>query len=101
MYSKDVEAYRNKLIAITNNSNLTIGCAYYVAKDFLRELQMAYVQDIKKSMNESAEPISVTKNIDTVVVGNTEVHDEKIATHDLQSLAEIVGDASTASATQE
>ena len=34
-----IQTYKSNLIALTNNCGLTIGCAYYVAKDFLNMLE--------------------------------------------------------------
>lgn len=60
-----IENYKNQLVEITNHCGLTIGTAYYVAKDFLRELEKTYIQslqeekkpEIKEGVIGSEEPI--------------------------------------------
>lgn len=43
-----IEKYKDQLVNITNHCGLTIGTAYYVAKDFLRELEKTYIQAMKE-----------------------------------------------------
>lgn len=88
MYSKDVELYRKNLVKITNSSNLTIGCAYYVAKDFLHELRAAYLQDLQKNLIEDTKPMEAVESIETLVTTPPTEHSDIIETHELIAAAE-------------
>lgn len=88
MYSHDVELYHKNLIKLTNSSNLTIGCAYYVAKDFLYELHKAYMQDLQRDLLENQQPTSVTTDIDTLVTTPPTEHANVIETHELVATME-------------
>jgi hypothetical protein len=46
-----IEIYRNNLIDLTNNCGLTIGTAYYVFKDVLKDLEKEYIKAIEKEQN--------------------------------------------------
>lgn len=48
-----IQTYKSNLIALTNNCGLTIGCAYYVAKDFLNMLEQTYLEEGRKEMSQT------------------------------------------------
>lgn len=56
---KQIEAYHNGLIDLTNVCGLSIGTAYYVAKDFLRELEKSYIN----SMAAEKDPETVEETV--------------------------------------
>ena len=58
------EQYRQNLIDLTNNCHLTMALAYYVAKDFFRDLEESYKQTLKEEAeNLSAPEFETTETI--------------------------------------
>ena len=48
---QSIETYRKNLIDLTNNCGLTIGTAYYVFKDVLKDLEKEYIKAIEREQN--------------------------------------------------
>jgi GTP1/Obg family GTP-binding protein len=67
---QSIEIYRNNLIDLTNNCGLTIGTAYYVFKDVLKDLEKEYIKAIEKEQN------SQTKSQKEETVGIVEASEE-------------------------
>lgn len=56
---KQIEAYRNNLVELTNFCQLSIGTAYYVVKDFLRDLEKSYINSM--AVEEEEEKVQAEK----------------------------------------
>lgn len=67
------EQYRQQLVNLTNNSGLTIALAYYIAKDFFRDLQDSYKDSLKAEELEG---------------NNEEVYSKTITAEELMQLSE-------------
>lgn len=56
-----IQRYKQALIDITNSSELTIGCAYYIAKDFFNSLEHSFFAELQRESVES--PVRETVEI--------------------------------------
>lgn len=60
---KTIEQYKKALVDITNQCGLCIGTAYYVAKDFLTDLEKTYVNALNTEILEGSNEQKVEKMI--------------------------------------
>lgn len=63
----EAEKYKQDLINLTNNSNLCVSTAYYIAKDFLRDLLRTYEEALSYEQSKNMEPQE-----EIVKIGNTD-----------------------------
>ena len=68
-----IQKYKQDLIALTNNCGLTIGCAYYIAKDFLNMLEQAFIEEGRKEMAQTPKRETVEIPLEELVQNNEEV----------------------------
>ena len=78
-----MEQFRKNVIKEVNNSQLTIGAAYFIMKDVLNELRFMYVEEVEKDKARIQQPL--TKEEVTPVV---EFEDEQGEKH-LYPLADL------------
>lgn len=55
MNNLKIEQLRQSISALIGKSELEVGAVYFVLKDILREVEIAYIQQVQKENNEIQE----------------------------------------------
>ena len=55
MNNLKIEQLRQSISALIGKSELDVGAVYFVLKDILREVEIAYIQQVQKENNEIQE----------------------------------------------
>ena len=55
MNNLKIEQLRQSISALIGKSELEVGAVYFVLKDILREVEIAYIQQVQKENNEMQE----------------------------------------------
>ena len=67
-----IEEYKEKLLALTNNCQLTIGMALYVVKDLMSQLQVLYNQQLLEEKQQILEKGTLEETFSLDVSANEE-----------------------------
>lgn len=67
---QQIENFKNNLIYDINNSNLTIGCAYYILKDIFLNLEREYYKTLEIEKNEDSSDHVVEEEFNINAVSN-------------------------------
>lgn len=67
-----IEEYKEKLLALTNNCQLTIGMALYVVKDLMSQLQTLYNQQLLEEKQQMLEKGTLEEDISLEISANEE-----------------------------
>lgn len=54
MLCKNAELYKQQLIELANNCELSVPLAYFITKDFFRDVETLYLETLKKEENEAS-----------------------------------------------
>lgn len=73
---QQIESFKNNLIYDINNSNLTIGCAYYIFKDIFINLEKEYYNTLEIEKKEDSSDTIVEEKLDTYKISNEEEKEE-------------------------
>lgn len=65
----EIESYKKTLINVTNSCGLPIGSAFYVAKDFLRDLEKSYIESLEEEAKEAQAEEASTEKKNEIVEG--------------------------------
>ena len=67
-----IEEYKEKLLALTNNCQLTVGMALYIVKDLMSQLQTLYNQQLLEEKQQMLEKGTLEETFSLDVSANEE-----------------------------
>lgn len=67
-----IEEYKEKLLALTNNCQLTVGMALYIVKDLMSQLQTLYNQQLLEEKQQMLEKGTLEEDVSLEVSANEE-----------------------------
>lgn len=54
MLCQNANIYREQLVELANNCGLSVPLAYFITKDFFRDVETLYLETLKKEENETS-----------------------------------------------